>query len=64
MHFVGWITTDKVGSRVTFDFEVPDDELQAVETEAEKNEIIDSYARDEMWNHAEWGWKPQKWDDR
>ena len=56
MKVFGWISTDKVGSRCTFEVHIPDDEgLDA--------KVVDEYVRDEMWNHAEYGWDTEDLGD-
>lgn len=54
--FIGHICTDNVGSKVEFEFEVPNSEIEGKNNE-EKIEIIDNYCKEEMWNHANWGYK-------
>jgi hypothetical protein len=51
-----WIATDKVGSKCERTVEVPDEELEGLD-EQQRQEHFEEYAREEIWNMAEWGWK-------
>lgn len=56
--FTVYLTTDLVNSRVEKTFEIPDWEFEG-RTEAERTQLIDEWARDEVLDLYDWGWESE-----
>lgn len=54
--FIAYVQTNRIGSRCDTSFEVPDDELADRQNDAERDELISSYAQDAIANDWDWGW--------
>lgn len=57
MKFVGFVSTGMVAGRREWEFEVPDEDLEACSTEEGRTKLIDEYFESELPNYADWGWK-------
>jgi hypothetical protein len=50
-----YVRTDRVGSRVEREIEVPDDDLYGLE-DHERAGVLEEHAKDVMFDMFEWGW--------
>lgn len=56
MKVIGFVATNRVGSKVKFEVEIPDEELEGL-TEIERERWIGESVQDVMWDHVDWGWE-------
>jgi hypothetical protein len=54
----GWVMTDKVGSKCTFEVEIDDEDLEGL-NESQRNALIDERVHEDMGNYLEWGWREE-----
>lgn len=51
-----WISTNKFGSECSDTIEIPDEDIEGLDEDG-RNKIFEEYARDVIWNMAEWGFR-------
>jgi hypothetical protein len=57
MKITVWVATNRVGSRVERECEVPDDELEELPNDSMREDLIADCAKDVMLEMIEWGWR-------
>jgi stress-induced morphogen len=56
MRVTGWVMTNKIGSKVEFDVEIWDEDVEGM-TDVERDDAISEAVREAMFERIEWGWK-------